>query len=88
MSDQPAIDLSPQEQATLAQQLLDNPMLNHLLVQMDSDATLTWRRSSSAVQREEQWHLVVAIAMLRKMLESRAANLKHIADRRRNKPTV
>jgi hypothetical protein len=90
MSDRPAPDLSQQEQATLAQQLLDNPIVDHILVQMDSEATLTWRRSTSAVQREEQWHLVVAIAMFRKMLQSRAENMKHIAERQRrsSKPTV
>jgi hypothetical protein len=86
----PAPNLSLSEQARLAQELINNPLLEQLFVEMDHQATLTWRRSSSAVQREEQWNQVVAIAMLRKMIQSRVENLKLQAgrDTRHKRPVV
>lgn len=93
MSDQtttPVPSLSDQEQARYADQLLKNPLLEQLFVEMDQQAVIAWRRSSSREQREELWHTVIAVWTLRKQIESRVTNLKVAAETRarRNRPTV
>jgi len=74
-------NLSPEEQSRRAAELIQDPLLNTVLAEMDSTAVDTWRRSSNGVQREEQYHTICAIADLRKRLNERLTNLKMLQSR-------
>jgi len=74
-------NLSPEEQARRASELIQDPLLNTVLAEMDTTAVTTWRSASNAVQREEQYHMICAIADLRKRLNERLTNLKMLQSR-------
>jgi hypothetical protein len=82
-------NLSPEEQARRAGELINDPLLNTVFAEMDSMAVNTWRNSSSAVQREDMYRTVVAIADLRQRLNKRLEDLKMLAsrDRAARRPT-
>lgn len=83
-------NLSADEQARRAGELIDDPLLGMILAEMDTTAVDTWRRSSSPVQREEMYYTVIAIADLRRRLNERLEHVK-LNSRRdtiRNRPTV
>jgi hypothetical protein len=82
-------NLSPEEQARRAGELINDPLLNTVFAEMDSMAVNTWRNSSSSVQREDMYRTVVAIADLRQRLNKRLEDLKMLAsrDRAARRPT-
>jgi len=82
-------NLSPEEQARRAGELINDPLLNTVMAEMDSTAVNTWRTSSSAVQREDMYRTVIAIVDLRKRLNERLESLKMLQHQRsqRSKPT-
>lgn len=84
MSDlpRPPLPESADAQAALAQQLIDNPLLMTILAELDTDAVNTWRRASNPEQREQAWHLMVAIQALGQRIKGRLDN-KRLADSRR-----
>jgi polyphosphate kinase 2 (PPK2 family) len=81
--------LSPEEQARRAGELINDPLLNTVMAEMDSTAVDTWRNSSSAMQREDMYRTVIAIVDLRKRLNERLESLKMLqhAQRQRSRPT-
>jgi hypothetical protein len=81
--------LSVEEQARRAGELIQDPLLNTVLAEMDTTAVTTWRNASNAVQREEQYHMICAIADLRKRLNGKLESLKMLEHGRsaRSRPT-
>ena len=76
---------SPEHQAELAQQILDNPLFNTIMGELDAGAVEVWRRSTSPGQREEQWHMVVALQAIHAKLTDRLDRVKMLADQARRK---
>ena len=76
--------LSDSESSRLAQELLDNPVFAMILSELETDAIGVWRRSASAQQREDQWHMVTAIAVLASRIKTRAEAIKIAAHNRRS----
>lgn len=72
----PPFSMSMEEQAQRAQQLLNDPLLMQALRELDDGAVETWRRSTSAQQREDQWHIVTAVAGLVRWLQSKLEDPK------------
>lgn len=72
--------MSAAEQAERAQRILEDPLFNQVLLELDQGAVETWRRSTNAQQREDQWHMVTAIAALHVQLKRRLQDIQ-LADR-------
>ena len=74
-------DSKTDTEATLAQQLLDNPLLMAILAELDTDAVRTWRSGSTPEQREQAWHQMAAIQQLAHRIKGRL-DTKKLAGRR------
>jgi hypothetical protein len=74
-----------EREAQQAQQLLDNPLLMQILAELDSDAIMTWRRSSGPEQREQAWHGMAAIQALAQRIKGRLETKKLAASKTRNR---
>lgn len=66
-------------------ELLNDPILAAVMNELDADALLTWRRSSSPAQREDCWHRCSVIADMRLRLEKAIENLRLDRDRTRRR---
>jgi len=80
MSDQ--LPLNKEEMAWHARALLEDPLLTQVFLELSEGAVQTWMRSTSAQQREEQWHMVIAIEAIKQQLQSRLTDVK-LGDRAR-----
>ena len=74
MSDEPRMTMD--EQAQRAHALLNDPLLLQALKELDEGAVMTWRRSTSPQQREDQWHIVTAVAALVRWLTAKLEDPK------------
>lgn len=66
-----------------AEMLASNPLFAMLMEELKADAVSTWRTSSNASQREEQWWRIYCIEELEKRLNHEIENGKLAAEKRR-----
>jgi len=72
----PLFGMNPAEVSRLAQEIHDNPLVPHMLIELDNRAIEAWRHSSNAQQRESCWHQMVAIQAIRHQIEGWIDNVK------------
>lgn len=72
---------SAEQDAELAQQLLDNPLFLDVIAELDSDAVRTWRAGSNPEQREHAWHGMHALQAMMHRIKGRI-EAKKLAGRR------
>jgi predicted amidophosphoribosyltransferase len=79
--------LPEDELASRCQALIDDPVLAAVMNQLDAEAVDSWRRSTSAQQREDAWHRMIAVADIRRILNHAIENLKMrtVRDRRQSR---
>jgi hypothetical protein len=76
--------LTPAEAARYAEELIANPLLKEIFVELEQAAMTVWRRSNVAQQREEQWYIVVTLAALQRQIETRIESVRLASQRTEN----
>lgn len=75
--------MSAEEQYRRARALLEDPLLQQVIRDMDANAVMTWRRSTNVQQREDAWHMQTALAKFNAELLRRIEDVK-VADANEN----